>query len=102
MIHALKTEKSFYEAVREGRKRFEVRFNDRGYKVGDHLALNEYDAEKNEYTGRTMLVKITYILDDERFCKKDFVVIGFVWCCIRAEDETNTAPVFELRTEDNR
>ena len=53
MIHELKTLPIYFEEVIEGRKSFEVRKNDRNFKVGDMLALNEYDAEKKEYTGNS-------------------------------------------------
>ena len=37
MTHDLKVEKQYYRAIREGLKRFELRRNDRGYKVGDKI-----------------------------------------------------------------
>lgn len=61
MIHALKTLPKYFEAVRKGDKTFELRENDRDFKVGDYLALNEWDGKT--YTGRSQLVKVTYILD---------------------------------------
>lgn len=35
MLHELKIEKQFADAVLDGRKTFEVRKNDRGFKAGD-------------------------------------------------------------------
>lgn len=52
MIHALKTWPEFYKAVIEGQKKFEVRKDDRPFKLGDTLLLQEYDNQKLEYTGR--------------------------------------------------
>ena len=43
MVHALKIYPEYYEAVKSGKKPFEVRKNDRDFKVGDILALNEFD-----------------------------------------------------------
>lgn len=77
MIHALKTEPQFFEAVINGSKTFEVRKNDRDFHVGDYLALNELDDTCEGYTGRSVLLKTTYILYDERFCKPEYVIIGF-------------------------
>jgi len=37
--HEIKIELPYYEAVKEGRKTFEIRHNDRGYNAGDHLTL---------------------------------------------------------------
>lgn len=51
MIHALKTEPQFFEAVIDGSKTFEVRKNDRDFRVGDYLALNELDDTREGYTG---------------------------------------------------
>lgn len=80
MIHSLKTEKRFFEDVKSGKKNFEVRKNDRGYKVGDYLALNEW--ENDAFTGLAMLVKVTYILDEGQFCKEGFVTMAIKPCQI--------------------
>ena len=40
--HFLKTLPEYYMAVENGIKTFEVRFNDRGYKVGDILHLQDF------------------------------------------------------------
>lgn len=58
----LKTWPEFYEAIVEGRKRFEIRKNDRGYAVGDLLLLQEYDPSREEYTGREVWRRVAYII----------------------------------------
>lgn len=60
--HQLKIGASFFEDICIGKKSFELRKNDRAYKVGDILELMEYIDGK--YTGRTVRVSITYILED--------------------------------------
>ena len=60
--HELKTEKEVFEATLAGVKLFEFRKNDRGYDSGHMLALNEWDAAKQHYTGRAVLVYVTYVL----------------------------------------
>jgi hypothetical protein len=40
-----------------------VRKNDRDYQVSDVLLLQEYNPKTNEYTGRELLVEVTYITD---------------------------------------
>ena len=77
MIHALKTEHDFFVSVLDGEKTFEVRNNDRDFRVGDYLALNELDERKNGYTRDSILVRVTYLLDDKRFCKDGYVIMGF-------------------------
>lgn len=81
MIHALKTEPGFFADVMSGKKPFEVREDDRDFRVGDFLALNEY--EDPEHTGRCALVRVQYILRDGRFCKAGYATLGIEPCLIR-------------------
>ena len=61
-IHELKTWPRSYEALDDGRKRFEYRVDDRGFQVGDLLRLTEWDPDVGRCTGRQMDAWITYIL----------------------------------------
>lgn len=62
MKHRLKIWPNYYNAVTSGLKTFEVRIDDRDYKVGDILELEEWDPSTKEFTGRPILVRrITYI-----------------------------------------
>jgi len=61
--HRLKIWPEFFEAVLSGKKTFEIRKNDRDYQVNDLLLLQEYNPETEEYTGRELLVEVTYITD---------------------------------------
>ena len=70
--HQLKILPQYFQAVAIGDKSFEIRKNDRDYKVGDNIVLKEY--EKGHFTGRNILVTITYITDYEQ--KDDYVVFG--------------------------
>ncbi len=58
MTHELKLLPQYFNDVENGIKNFEIRKNDRDYKVGDTLLLREWD---NEYTGREITRKIDYI-----------------------------------------
>jgi hypothetical protein len=49
--------------VLSGKKTFEIRKNDRRFQVNDLLLLQEYNPEAEEYTGRELLVEVTYITD---------------------------------------
>lgn len=80
MIHELKTLPGYFEDVLAGRKSFEVRKNDRDFREGDLLALNEYG--EGGYTGRCCLVRIDYILNDPNYCLKGFVVLGIKPCIV--------------------
>lgn len=85
MIHELKIHSSFFAEIVKLNKRFEVRKNDRDFQVGDFLALNEID--EGEYTGRTALVRVTYILDDCNFCKPGTVIMSIGPCVIRDDSK---------------
>lgn len=65
--HKLKTWPDLYMAILEGRKTFEVRNNDRGFKIGDILELQEFrptkDAKSGQFTGRSLLVDVIYLTD---------------------------------------
>ena len=74
--HYLKIEKKYFNDVIAERKKFEVRKNDRDYQVNDILSLNEYDKDKQVYTGRHISVKVLYILDDSAFLKEGYVVLS--------------------------
>lgn len=42
MLHKLKIRPKFFKAVISGEKTFEIRRNDRNFKVGDRIELKEY------------------------------------------------------------
>lgn len=62
MIHDLKILPEHFAPVVRNYKRAEVRFNDRGFEVGDILCLKEW-SECAGYTGQSVLRKITHIAD---------------------------------------
>lgn len=76
-LHELKIDPDYFEAVKSGKKTFEVRNADREYDEGDILNLKEYMHESG-YTGNNITVKVTYIL---RYCQclslpKEWVVMA--------------------------
>lgn len=73
MIHELKILPCYYNEVLKGNKAFEYRKDDRGFKVGDLIILNEWN---NDFTGRSILVEITYILKDVMNLPKDYVILS--------------------------
>ncbi|MEF7566023.1 DUF3850 domain-containing protein [Bacillus infantis] len=72
--HQLKTHPEYFEAVNQGLKTFEIRKNDRGFKVGDPLLLREYSPQHKAFTGRAIMANIIYMTDFEQ--KEDYVVLG--------------------------
>ncbi len=85
-IHKLKTVQPFFTHVKEGKKKFEFRKNDRDFKFGDLLILEEYDPEEaalnpksndGGYTGKAFVVRVDYILQsDFPGIEKDYCVMG--------------------------
>lgn len=52
----------YFELIRSGKKKLELRLADFEVHEGDTLVLEEWDKEQNAYTGRTMEVVATYVL----------------------------------------
>ena len=75
MVHSLKTWSDYFQAIRQGRKTFEIRQNDRNFAVGDWLHLKEYNHREQRFTGDAVLVMVSYITDWEQ--KPGYVVMGF-------------------------
>lgn len=69
--HDFKIDNPYFDAVANRIKTFEIRRNDRQYKVGDTLVLREYGPPGLEavpsYTGRVCTVAVIYILTSEDF-----------------------------------
>ena len=80
MIHELKIMTKYFEEVTAGTKTFEVRKNDRCFMTGDLLALNEYDGK--DYTGKSCLVYVDYVLSDSGYCKEGYVIMTIKPCGI--------------------
>ena len=72
----LKILPNYFEAVLSGRKPFEVRSTkDRTFEEDGFLKLREYDGK--DYTGRWLLVRITYVLAGGQYgIDPDFAVLG--------------------------
>lgn len=74
MIHELKLQQPFFDDVFYNRKEFEVRRDDRDFKVGDRLKLLEFP-----FGGRQkyVLKDIKYILKGGQFgVEKGYVILG--------------------------
>ena len=65
--HFLKTWPEYFDAIVSGEKRFELRKNDRDYRVGDRLELAEFDPEAGHFTGREHAVDVAYVLHGGAF-----------------------------------
>lgn len=61
--HRLKSWPQFYWPAYAGAKRFEVRRNDRNFKVGDTVDLCEWEPVTGEYTGQEFTAEIVYLFE---------------------------------------
>ena len=61
--HVLKIYPKYFDDILEGNKNFEIRKNDRDFRVGDYIILREWD--NIHYSGRQIRAKISYMLDDK-------------------------------------
>jgi hypothetical protein len=65
-VHALKTWPEYFAEVLAGTKPFEIRRDDRGYRVDDVLILREWEPTSGEYSGRECMRRVTYITEFEQ------------------------------------
>lgn len=82
-VHQIKIAPSYYDDVASGRKPFELRKNDRNYKVEDILELVEFKEGKN--TGRVIKKIITYLLEDYTGIEEGYCILGIK--DVRQDDE---------------
>ncbi|BBN97471.1 DUF3850 domain-containing protein [Sporolactobacillus terrae] len=73
VTHKIKILPEYFKAVAEGRKTFEIRNNDRNYREGDTVVLQEWDGQ---YTGFQITKQIGFVTDFEQ--KPGYVVFGLV------------------------
>jgi len=72
--HDLKIAPQFYDAVISGKKKFELRKNDRGFSVGDLVKLKEW--VNGKYSGREAIYRIGYILSGYDGLDPDYVILS--------------------------
>lgn len=62
--HRIKSWPEYFEPVAARIKTFEKRENDRGYRPGDTIVLEEWDPNVKKYTGRDISFEAGFILFD--------------------------------------
>lgn len=80
-VHTIKLARMYYEDVKSGKKSFELRKNDRGYKQGDILRMLEY--AEGEWTGREMVVEVTYLLEDYAGLEEGYCIMALKVCDVK-------------------
>jgi hypothetical protein len=75
-VHKLKTWSEYFLAVASGDKTFDHRKNDRDFKVGDILELEEWDKDKEIYTGNKIVARVTYVLKDTLNVPEGYAILS--------------------------
>lgn len=101
-VHWLKCWPQPFQAVRDGRKPFEFRKDDRGYEVGDTLRLQEWDPHERRFTGSEEDRRVTYIARGQFGIPDGYVVMGIADAptAARGDVEALMATMQAFRLED--
>jgi len=75
-VHHLKTWPKFFKALDLGFKRYELRRDDRDFRVGDTLVLEEWDPKTKKYTYKYCYRSILYIMRDFPGLKKGYCLMS--------------------------
>jgi hypothetical protein len=79
MKHELKTWPQYFAAIEKGEKTFEIRKNDRDFKKGDLLELQEWDPITEKYTCNIITFGVGYVITDTRWgLQEGFCVMSLV------------------------
>jgi len=65
-----------FAGIKKGIKRHELRRNDRDYKRGDVLYLEEWDPQTGQYSGDSLYCFVLYITHHFKGLKKDYVIMS--------------------------
>ena len=91
MTHDLKTWPIYFQAILDHAKTFEIRKNDRDFKVGDILMLREYEPVSEQYTGREVCKVVTDVFSHIGFGLQS----GYVILSLKEKMEAS----FEIYTD---
>ena len=75
-MHELKCWPEYYELVRDGKKSFELRKNDRYYTEGDLLVLREWEPNSKKYTGYALCAVVTCVVEGGEWLAPGYVALG--------------------------
>lgn len=98
--HHVKSWLHFFKAINDGVKTHDLRKNDRNYKIGDTLILEEYDNINGRYTGRTLEREITYITSEEVPCAFSSAALEKGYCILSLAQVGKKEPSFPERPKE--
>ncbi len=76
-VHELKCWPDYFRAVKREAKTFDLRLNDRHYRVGDTVILKEYDPMTKKYSGLVCRRSVSYVLRKFDGLLPGYVILGF-------------------------
>lgn len=82
MQHVLKSWPAFFRPIVAGIRTHELRYDDRGFSVGDQLLLREFDPTREEYTGAELVVHITSMTSSDLPCAVSGTGLGANFCIL--------------------
>ncbi|MBP1040387.1 DUF3850 domain-containing protein [Vagococcus sp. BWB3-3] len=77
IVHDLKIDPRYFRDLELGSKTFEVRKDDRPFRINDMLLLQSFDVKNQEYTGSTVFASVVGIFGRADH-EKDYVKEGYV------------------------
>ncbi|MEG1894614.1 MAG: DUF3850 domain-containing protein [Oscillospiraceae bacterium] len=99
MLHKVKILPEYFNAMAEGRKSFEVRKDDRPYKVGDTMLLEEWlPPPDNKYTGRWISGDILLKLKNE-YCRDGYCILSIFPTAMHGVMLSNEQNIRTMTTE---
>ena len=83
VVHELKCWPQFFRAIQSEEKTHDLRrTDDREFKVGDKLFLREFDPKTGTYTGRSLMVKVTYVTSSKIPCALSEAALHPSYCIL--------------------
>jgi hypothetical protein len=76
-IHTLKYIQPYFNQIWLGKKKAEIRKNDRDFKLGDIIYLQEYNKEKNTFSKYQIKIRITDILENFEGIELGYCMFSF-------------------------
>jgi hypothetical protein len=82
-MHRLKCWPQFFEPIKRGEKTHDLRrADDRDFEVGDRMLLEEFDPRTKSYSGRRLVVEITFITSASQPCALSDKALASNYCIL--------------------
>lgn len=75
-VHELKTIQPHFDMVADGRKKFELRKNDRDFHWNDILILREWSPLVEGYMGNEVVVRVTNVLQNFQGIEPGYCILS--------------------------